>query len=181
MPECSIAVTTLKKGKVIAYPTEAVYGLGCDPLNEVAVHHLLSLKNRSIIKGLILIAANWAQLADYVTPLSDEVRARILPTWPGPVTWLLPASALTPLWIKGAHDTIAIRVTAHPIAKGLCEAFGGAIVSTSANVEGNPPAKTAEEVRQIFDEDVYVVTGDVGDLARPTDIRDGVTGKLVRG
>lgn len=181
MSKYSVAVDRLKKGGIIAYPTEAVYGLGCDPLNEIAVHHLLSLKNRSITKGFILIAADWAQLADYVTPLSDEVLARILPAWPGPTTWLLPTSTQTPLWIKGAHDTIAVRVTAHPIAKALCAAFGGAIVSTSANMGGHPPAKTAEGVKQIFDEDVYVVTGEVGGLPRPTDIRDGLTGRLIRG
>jgi L-threonylcarbamoyladenylate synthase len=222
MSKYATAADRLKKGGVIAYPTEAVYGLGCDPLNETAAHQLLALKNRCISKGVILIGASWAQLVDYVTPLSDEVLARILcssdlkelgrnkqnkpqngavyagmtnfienipqtskaadiPTWPGPVTWLLPASTHTPPWIKGAHDTIAVRVTAHPVAKALCEAFGGAIVSTSANLGGEPPAKTAEEVKKIFDEDVYIVTGAVGDLPKPTDIRDGLTGELIRG
>lgn len=180
MLDLTLAIDKIRKGRIIAYPTEAVYGLGCDPLNETAIHHLLSLKNRSIIKGLILIAANWAQLKPYVTPLSDETLTRILSTWPGPVTWLLPASPKTPLWIKGAHDTVAVRITDHPIANALCDQFCSAIVSTSANVEGVPPAKTAQEVRKVFDKDVYVVGGAVGELSKPTEIRDGVTGKVVR-
>jgi L-threonylcarbamoyladenylate synthase len=180
MSNLTTAINTLNNGGLIAYPTEAVYGLGCDPMNEIAAQHLLSIKNRSIIKGFILIAANWQQLESYVTPLSKEMLGRILPTWPGPVTWILPTAAKTPLWIKGAHDTVAVRVTDHPIAKSLCEQFGGAIVSTSANVQGKPPTKTAEEVKAIFDQDVFVVEGQVGGLAKPTEIRDGVTGKVLR-
>src|SRR5690606_32136453 len=103
MSNITQAILQLKKGNVIAYPTEAVYGLGCDPLNENAVKYLLQLKQRDISKGVILIAASWDQLEGYVTPLSKETLARILPTWPGPVTWLLPASTKTPNWIKGNH------------------------------------------------------------------------------
>ncbi|MDF3054497.1 MAG: tRNA threonylcarbamoyladenosine biosynthesis protein RimN [Gammaproteobacteria bacterium] len=181
MFQFAIATQVLIKGGIIAYPTEAVYGLGCDPLNETAVHRLLEFKHRSINKGLILIAADWAQLANYVAPLSHEILNRILPTWPGPVTWLLPASLHVPVWIKGAHDTIAVRVTDHPIAKELCKAFGSAIVSTSANVEASPPARTAEEVKQVFGgKEVYIVAGDTGGLAQPSRILDGVTGEIVR-
>src|SRR5512143_218632 len=130
------AVRVLHHGGLIAYPTEAVYGLGCDPRNADAVLRLLNLKQRPWQKGLILIAADLAQLDPYLLPLDEMMRARVVPTWPGPNTWLLPARVETPHWLRGEHDTLAVRVTAHPVAAALCRAFGGPIVSTSANLAG---------------------------------------------
>jgi len=132
------AARMLTAGGVIAYPTEAVYGLGCDPLDAQAVTRLLAIKRRPVEKGLILIASRFDQLGPYVQPLTAAIRQRLDESWPGPNTWLLPADPATPRWIRGDHRTIAVRVTAHPLAAALCEAFGGAIVSTSANPAGRP-------------------------------------------
>src|SRR3990167_4516311 len=126
----------LQQQGVIAYPTEAVYGLGCDPFSELAVKKILKLKKRDINKGLILIASNWKQIENLIQPIPDEKLSQVMQTWPGPVTWLFPASDEVPRWISGAHSTIALRITAHPIAKALCEKWNGPIVSTSANKEG---------------------------------------------
>ncbi|HEY0719815.1 MAG TPA: Sua5/YciO/YrdC/YwlC family protein, partial [Gammaproteobacteria bacterium] len=134
------AVRVLHDGGLIAYPTEAVYGLGCDPLNADAVLRLLELKQRPWQKGLILIAAEQTQLEPYLLPLDSAMLARVAPTWPGPYTWLLPARDETPWWLRGEHDTLAVRVTAHPVAAALCRAFGGPIISTSANLAGKAPA-----------------------------------------
>ena len=175
------AARVLRSGGVIAYPTEAVYGLGCDPLNQAAVGRLLAIKQRPVDKGLILIASRLDQLRPFVQPLTREIRQRLDETWPGPVTWLLPANPATPRWLRGRHESLAARVTAHPLAAALCEAFGGPIVSTSANASGRPPARTPLQARIRCPGIDLIITGATGHLARPTPIRDAVTGKVLRG
>ena len=175
------AVRVLRAGGVIAYPTEAVYGLGCDPLNRQAVDRLLAIKQRPLSKGLILIASRFDQLAPFVQRLPDALRRRLDETWPGPVTWLLPANPATPRWLRGEHASLAVRVTAHPLAAALCDSFGGAIVSTSANPSGRPPARSALQVRLRCPGVDLVMHGATGGLMRPTAIRDAITGRVLRG
>ena len=170
----------LRAGGIIAYPTEAVFGLGCDPWNEMAVRRLLALKRRSMNKGLILIAASLEQLAPLIEPLDSASRARLEAGWPGPLTWLLPAR-WAPVWLRGRHDTLAVRVTAQPLAAELCRAWGGPLVSTSANVGGRPPARTTLALRRRLGGRIdYIVPGRVGGAARPTEIRDLASGRIVR-
>jgi L-threonylcarbamoyladenylate synthase len=173
-------VLALKQGNIIAYPTEAVFGLGCDPWHEHAVYSLLELKSRSWQKGLILVAANFEQLQDFVEPLSVDKMARIYASWPGPVTWILPAKEAVPDYLRGQHDTIAVRVTAHKQTATLCRQFGGAIVSTSANVTGQQPAKSIRQVHWQLPKVKTLLTGQCGDLDKPTQIRDGQTGAILR-
>jgi len=172
---------TIHRGGIVAYPTEAVFGLGCDPLNPEAVQNLLALKQRPMEKGLILIAADIAQLTPFITSLTPEAKAQLAATWPGPHTWLLPAHANTPRWIRGRHDTIAVRVTAHPIAAALCRATGHALVSTSANPAGKAPALDALRVRRYFPGALdNILYGALGAETGPTPIRDLSTNKLIR-
>lgn len=134
------AQITMAQGGVIAYPTEAVYGYGCDPFNEEAVERLLAIKERPWHKGLILIAADMDQLEPLLAPLTPEQLARLEDTWPGPNTWLIPdPEDLVPKIVKGVHGSVAVRVCGHPVARRLCEQWGGPIVSTSANRSGEPP------------------------------------------
>lgn len=175
------AVTCLRNGGVIAYPTEAVYGFGCDPFNIDAIMRILQLKQRSISKGFIVIASDWQQLKHFVEPIEPRALAHVFASWPGPITWLFPASSEVPEWIHGKHTTIAVRVTNHPIAKKLCERFGDAIVSTSANVEGHPPMRDEKMLRMTFGDKIdKILSGKVGDTLRPTEIRDAVTGEILR-
>jgi L-threonylcarbamoyladenylate synthase len=177
-----LAARAIAAGGVVAYPTEAVYGLGCDPLNGEAVRRILAIKQRPEQKGLILVAANEAQLAPFVLPLVPERMAEIRASWPGPHTWLLPARPETPSWLTGRHSTLAVRVTAHPIAAALCRAAGTALVSTSANLGGRPPARTPLQVRlRLGDAADYLLAAPCGGRAQPSTIRDGRTGALVRG
>lgn len=166
---------------MIAYPTEAVFGLGCDPLDPGALRRLLRLKQRDAAKGLILIASGFRQLRPYLAPIPAEILARIHRTWPGPVTWLMPARPWAPRLLRGGHETLAVRVTAHPVASALCRAAGMAIVSTSANLSGGPPARTAAEVRAWFDGRIdYLLDGPVDRRASPTKIYDARSGRLLR-
>jgi L-threonylcarbamoyladenylate synthase len=175
-----LAAHQLHKGGVVAYPTEAIYGLGCDPLNRRAVARLLDIKQRPLSKGLILIAASFDQLIPFISHLPEEQMQAVLESWPGPNTWLLPTAKSTPRWLTGGRDSIAVRVTAHPLAAGLCRAFGGAIVSTSANLSGYSPAKTALEVRLRCPGSDAILHGNIGDNAQPTTIRNALSGEVIR-
>lgn len=176
-----LAVVALKHGEIIAYPTEAVFGLGCDPFNPSAVEKLLALKHRSVSKGLILIAHDWNQVAHLVKPIDETALQRAQNSWPGPFTWVFPASDSAPAWICGDHPSIALRVTQHPIASALCEAFGGPIVSTSANIDGSLPAKSAMEVEQVFQTGVAIILdGPLGESKNPTSIKNVLTGEVLR-
>lgn len=142
---------------------------------------LLALKGRNIGKGLILIAADFSQLRDYVVPLDRGAMYQVLASWPGPFTWLLPARSSAPTWIRGRHETIAVRVTDHPIAAALCLATGTALVSTSANRSGHRPARSPAEVRRQFGHGIdWLLSGPLGTLNHPTPIRDARTGALLR-
>jgi L-threonylcarbamoyladenylate synthase len=175
------AVECLRQGKVIAYPTEAVYGLGCDPLDETAVHTILRLKDRPADAGLILIADDFERFEPFVGALQQELRDRALATWPGPVTWLFPRSPVVPDWLAGSHPTIALRVTAHPVCRALCAGFGAAIVSTSANPRSAAPARTAKGVAEYFEGALCgIVEGELGEDPRPSEIRDLASGRVIR-
>jgi len=180
-PAYDAAVAALHRGGIVAYPTEAVYGLGCDPADATAIARLLELKQRPASKGLILIAADEAALQPWLAPIDAATAACIGPTWPGATTWLLPAADDCPTILRGEHDTLAVRVTAHPVAAGLCRAWGGALVSTSANRSGGEPVRDADAARDLFGAGVdAVVDGAVGGRERPTPIRDARTGQTLR-
>lgn len=154
------AVHCLREGGVIAYPTEGVWGLGCDPKNEQAVNKILQIKNRATEKGLILIAGEVAQLSCYLQRLPKRIEQNVLSTWPGATTWVLPAEPSTPDWITGGRETIAVRVTAHPLVQMLCAYWGGAVVSTSANRSGQNALCTQREVQSTLGDEVdYLLTG----------------------
>lgn len=172
----------LQQGGIIAYPTEAVYGLGCDPWNETAVEHLLQLKQRDWRKGLIIIAADFASLQPFILPLASSIETKLQTTWQQQVvTWLVPARPEVPACVRGNSTQIAVRVTRHPIAAALCRAFGGAVISTSANLSQHRPAKTACHVRQQFKgQTLHIVSGALGAHSRPSEIRDALTDVSIR-
>lgn len=175
------ACAALRAGGIVAYPTEGVWGLGCDPRNEAAVERLLALKRRHWSKGLILVAADFEQLEPYIQLPSRTAQKRAFATWPGPATWVFPASDYTPMVVSGDRDTVAIRVSAHPVVRALCLAFRGPIVSTSANRAGHEPARSASAVRLQFRNGIdAVVPGPLGGLERPTVIRDVISGLILR-
>jgi L-threonylcarbamoyladenylate synthase len=175
------AVRRLGEGGVIAYPTETVFGLGCDPFNAQAVLRVLDLKQRDIEQGVILIASDFAYLEPLLLPLSTTIRTRILETWPGPVTWTLPCLPEIPEWLRGSHRSLAVRLTSHPLAHALCESWNGPLVSTSANLHGKPPATSALGVRMAFNAKLdYILHGQVAGTGRPSEIRDGITGRVLR-
>ena len=175
------AARHLRQGGLLAYPTEAVYGLGCDPLNGDAVARLLALKNRAVSKGLILLGAGFEQIEPFIRLDSEEVRRRLLDSWPGPTTWVVPSRAWVPSWLCREDRTLAVRVTAHNPSAELCRAFGGPIVSTSANPGSARPARSRVKVARYFcGTDMEFLPGNLGGLSRPTAIYDALSGKRLR-
>lgn len=175
------AARWIRAGGVIAYPTEAVFGLGCDPANRNAVQRLLALKNRCWRKGLILVASEQRQLEPWVKKIRDDQSRQLDKSWPGPTTWLLPAARDCPHWLTGEHDALAVRVTAHPLVRRLCDIVGGAIVSTSANTSGQRPARSVLDIRLRFGNRIdFVLPGSLGGQRHTTQIRVLASGQFVR-
>ncbi|MGO4551098.1 L-threonylcarbamoyladenylate synthase [Lysobacter sp. 2RAF19] len=177
------AATLLRGGGVLAYPTEAVWGLGCDPFDEAAVMRLLAIKQRPVDKGVILVGADVSQFDDLLAwdalprERADLVRAQ----WPGPRTWIVPVTSRVPRWITGTHSGVAVRVSDHPEVVAVCLAFGGPIVSTSANLAGEPPAFTFDALSTAVLAQVDGIgAGETGGLRAPTAIRDAATGAELR-
>ena len=176
------AIRVLKSGGVIAYPTEAVWGLGCDPWNETAVNRILAIKRRPAGKGVLLVASCPEQIVPLLEPLDDDLSTRLLAVQLHPLTWLVPdESNWIPAWIKGDFASVAIRISRHPPVVKLCDAFGKLVVSTSANRTGEPPMVTREEVVATFGREVdWIMDGCIGDASAPSSIRDLVTNQVFR-
>ncbi|MDZ4203078.1 MAG: Sua5/YciO/YrdC/YwlC family protein [Gallionella sp.] len=170
----------LKRGGVIAYPTESCYGLGCDPRNRRAVRLILALKRRPQRKGLILIASDYHQVVPYIQPLTLAEQLRLRQDGAQAVTYLMPAKSSCPRWLRGEHDTLAVRLTAYAFARQLCRSAGSALVSTSANRSGMRAAKTYAECRRLFGQKVWVLPGRVGKRKSPSTIRSWVSGTTLR-
>lgn len=168
-------------GGIIAYPTEAVWGVGCDPDNPDAVLRLLRLKQRDWRKGLILVAASMAQFEPYLSALSVAHRQQLALSWPGPTTWLVPHNGSVGVGICGEHSSVALRVSAHPVIQALCNLCGGPLVSTSANPGGLRPARDCLTVRRYFGDaiDAYA-PGALGGATQPSEIRDLLSGEVIR-
>ncbi len=170
----------LKRGGVIAYPTESCYGFGCDPANRRAVQRILRLKRRPQKKGLILIASGYQQLARYIQPLTPAEQHKLQQDGAQAITYLMPVRPSCPRWLRGEHDTLAVRMTAHPFARDLCRSAGSALVSTSANLSGQRTVKTFAECQRMFGKKVWVLRGRVGKRKRPSTIKLWGGDRIVR-
>jgi L-threonylcarbamoyladenylate synthase len=180
VPTSRAIAAHLKRGGLIAYPTESCYGLGCDPANRKAVQRILKLKQRPQRKGLILIAAHYHQVARYLQPLSPTDQGKLQNDGAQAVTYLMPVRNSAPRWLRGEHTTLAVRLTAHPFARQLCLGAGSALVSTSANRSGQRPAKTWAECKNIFGKEVWVLRGRVGKRKQPSTICAWSDGRIIR-
>ena len=175
------AAQVMRYGGIIAYPTEAIWGLGCDPNNKKAISRLLSLKGRDPDKGLILVAASFGQLSPYLDGLESRYLDKLKQTQPMPVTWLVPDNGTAPVWVKGSYSSVALRVSTHTMVRQLCLLFDGPIVSTSANFTGEQPPNWPWQVRRQLGYGLdYLVHGQLGKAKRPSEIRDLITGKVLR-
>ena len=174
------AVRRLAAGGLVAYPTETVYGLGCDPFNGQAVLHLLALKKRDLDQGLILVASEFSQLEPLLQPLKPAAKRRVCSAPAITVTWVLPCLPEIPVWLRGSHDSLAIRVTSHPIAADLCATWDGPLVSTSANIHGRHPATSPLQVRKAFNGQLDCILHGPRGNNTASELRNGLTGALLQ-
>ena len=182
VPEWHIqrAVARLLRGDVIAYPTEGVWGLGCIPDFEDSMIRILRLKKRSWRQGLILVGSETEQLLPYAAQLTSAEEKTLADNWPGPLTYLVPRAEGISDLIAGDNDTVALRVSNHPIIKALCKSVGP-LVSTSANPSGKPAAISRLRLRQYFGVRVdYILPGKLGDFGGASEIRDLRSGVVKR-
>lgn len=175
-----LVANKLHSGDVIAYPTEGVWGLGCLPENESATMRILTLKNRSWEKGLILLGSSLKQLQPYVL-LSDHECEVLESTIGQGVTYLVEKSEKVPAWISGTHHKVAVRLTNHITVRGICESVSQPIVSTSANIAGRPAAKTRMQLLSSFGQQIdYIVPGQLGGRHGASEIIDLESGNVIR-
>jgi L-threonylcarbamoyladenylate synthase len=171
----------IRSGGVVAYPTEGVWGLGCDPMNETAVQRILTLKTRRLDQGLIVLGASGTQLVPFIKPFLPKMAERIRSSWPGAVTWIVPAASDCPEWLTGGRDTLAVRVTAHRPARQLCFAAGTALVSTSANRHGEAPTRDVDTLHKQFGDELDdILEAPLGDAGGASEIRYAATGEILR-
>ncbi|MGO2279428.1 MULTISPECIES: L-threonylcarbamoyladenylate synthase [unclassified Psychrobacter] len=195
------AAKWLKDGQLLAYPTESVWGIGCDPYDQVAVQRILDIKQRPQAKGMIVVTDSVSRLASLLASLNDTQRQQVLDSWQvdgrgGALqnnqahTWLLPIpqplASTVPTWITGQHQTIAVRVISHPIVRQLCQQMVseqnpfGLLVSTSCNPSGQTPASTFKAAYAYFEGEIGYLQGDTLGYTLPSQIRDATTGFVVR-
>lgn len=172
---------TLKQGGIIAYPTEAVWGIGCDPFNEKAVNKILKLKERAIEKGMILIVGDPDQLTPWSNNLSPALAKRLTTPCHSPTTWVVNDNSIAPTWIRGAFNSTAIRLSQHKGVQSLCAAFNGPIVSTSANPATKKPATSLVEVLTYFSDQLDAIYDQpLGQSTQPSQIKHLTDDRIVR-
>jgi L-threonylcarbamoyladenylate synthase len=140
------AADVIRRGGVVAFPTDTLYGLAADPFNADAVRRIFDVKGRSGDRGLPLVAADTAQVERSIGSLSPTASRLASRFWPGPLTLLLPAPASLDADVTGQTGRVGVRVPAHPVARQLCEAAGSVLIATSANVSGQPATNDPEDV-----------------------------------
>ncbi|PID60064.1 MAG: tRNA threonylcarbamoyladenosine biosynthesis protein RimN [Gammaproteobacteria bacterium] len=175
------AAAVIRGGGVIAYPTEAVFGLGCLPGNEQAIERILTIKGREATRGLIIIGGSREQLAPWMAPLDTTAEATLAAHWPGPVTFVVKASEQVPLLLNGGRDTIAVRLSAMPLVAELCARCNSALVSTSANRSGNEALRSASDVDAVLGSELdTVLDAPTGGADSPSRVIELATGRLLR-
>lgn len=184
-PSCwqiALASHHIRRHRVIAYATESVWGLGCDPASETALEKVIALKGRAQDKGLILLSGFAGHFSRIIAPLSQEDQRRFVAIQERPTTWLVPdPDNQYSHWIKGKFDFVAVRVTGHPVVKALTERLGHPVVSTSANISGRPTAANSLQIRKYFGDELdYTLPGWIEPGARPSRIVNLITGEVIR-
>ena len=176
------AAYVIQAGGVIAYPTETVWGFGCDPDNAHAVERLLALKQRPVEKGLILVAASVEQFAPYLQGLDESLISKFSQPSARPTTWLVPDNGTAKSWVRGDFNSIALRVSTHKRVVDLCTIVGGPIVSSSANISGEATRQWPWQLRRYLGYQGldFILPGQLHAKAKPSEIRDLVSDKVIR-
>jgi L-threonylcarbamoyladenylate synthase len=169
----------IRKGGVVAVPTETYYGLAADPENEAALHRLFELKQRPEHKPILVLISRIEQLQGYVASIPQLYGNLIDRYWPGPLTLVFPAKTTVSPLLTGGTGTIGVRLTPHPLACRIIDLLGRPITATSANISRHEPARTALQVRMFFGDRLdFVIDGGPADEGPGSTVVSIVEGKL---
>ncbi len=181
--DVSEAARCLASGELVALPTETVYGLGADAVNERAVAKIFALKGRPADHPLIAHFADPDAIGQWAASVPEEARLLAAHFWPGPLTMILPRSARVPKIVTGGQDTVGLRCPSHPVAQALLTEFAkigsGLVAAPSANKFGHVSPTTAAHVRDEFGADLFIVDGGACDVGLESTIVDLSRGRPV--
>lgn len=172
----------LSEDKVGAIPTETIYGLACNPFSERALERLFQLKQREHNKPILLLLGKMEDLSLVVKCIPPKAYILMKRFWPGPLTIVLPARRSLPKLLTGGLDTIGVRLTSSDIARSIARTFGKPITGTSANISGEPPCRSAQEVLKVFPNIDFVVDGGESKSLTPSTVVEIIDNevKLIR-
>jgi len=174
------AVAVLREGGIIAYPTETLPGLGCLASSETAVKKLLKIKNRPADKGLILLASKLEQLKPWIAPLGKTLLGKLSKPATTPTTWLVTPDENAKLLVRGKHHKLAVRITNHPVAAKLCDQLGEPVISTSANLTGEPAPQSLGKLSPAILKQLDLILDGSDGSGQPSQIRDLESSEVFR-
>jgi L-threonylcarbamoyladenylate synthase len=174
----------LVRGAVVIIPTDTLYGLAVDPFNPDAVDRVFALKGRPADRALPLVAADVAQVDEWIgglSPLASRLASRF---WPGPLTLVVPAPPALAAGVAGDRGSVGVRVPAHPVTRRLCAAAGRPLTATSANVSGKSSTDDPDAAAASFDDgdvDILLDAGRTpgGEASTLVDVT-GIDARLIR-
>jgi L-threonylcarbamoyladenylate synthase len=174
------AALVVRKGGIVAIPTDTLYGLAVDPFRPDAVANVFAAKGRLTDRALPLVAADVVQVEDRIGPLPLQGRRLASRFWPGPLTLLVAAPSTLAAGIAGSDGTVGVRVPRHQVTRELCRACGVPVTATSANISGTPAPGDPDEVERMLGHRIDMLI-DAGPTAggAPSTIVD-VSGPLIR-
>ncbi|TNF65462.1 MAG: tRNA threonylcarbamoyladenosine biosynthesis protein RimN [Gammaproteobacteria bacterium] len=178
----NVAIEQLQNHRVIALPAEACFGLSALPSNDT-VNQILMLKGRLQSKGLILVGHQLEVFKDWIddSQLTDEHQKKLNAKYDKPTTWIVPSKVSVPKYITGNFNSIAIRITKHPVLAYLSKTLNSVLISTSANLQGQPPAITVDEVLKYFEDKISgVFDAQIGSAQSPSQIIDLISNEVIR-
>lgn len=153
----SIAAAVIISGGIVAIPTETSYGLAVDPFNTSSLERLFEIKRRPPTKPILVLIDGVDRLSQLVREVPKPFGPLIERFWPGPLTLIFPAKPDLPAPLTAGTGTIGVRVSSHQVAAEICRQAGGMITATSANISGEPPAWSAEELIRSFSSSIEVI------------------------
>ena len=175
------SINWLKAGNVLVHPTESIWGLGCDALNESAIDLIFKIKKRPLDKNLILLVDSYSSIRNFVINLNPDQEKLINEKWPGPYTFLFKYNKTLPSHLMNDTGKIAIRVSNHLPIKHLLQAYKGFMISTSANLSGQSNINCPNKILETFtNDDLAYYDESLGNQLKPSQIIDLETGIIIR-
>ena len=172
-------VRFIRRGGIIAYPTESCFGLGCDPKNKKEINKIIKLKKRSLNKNFILIGSSLKHFDSFTNSFNDVTKKKLFSKWPGPHTWVIKANHRCPNWLK-SNSKLALRIPSFSSCQALINSIDMAITSSSLNLSGKIPLRNYRDAYKFLPDKVKLIKGRIGNNRNPSVIQDFKTKYIIR-